>query len=298
MNLNIVDSYCWEEHRKILTPVQTQIPALRTFGIFSNTHASRPVQPHIHQNCVEIVFLLKGFQVYETETEHFNLSGWDIFVAYPNELHSSGIHPESICDLIWMQIDLSPDLPFLGLDEENAAILREALHTLPRLFTGDALLRQMLTEAFADLRDPQPLTHSMGQQLLVSALFRMKRLSLSPHLRQSDRIGDAVSYIQDHIADSIDLEDVAQACGLSLSRFKVKFKEETGTPPREYINHVKVERAKKMLLVNRNVTETALDLGYTTSSYFSVIFKKYTGFSPSQYLERELASQSKIEQEF
>ena len=118
--INVEDPFCWEKHRKILTSRESGIPALQTFGICSNNRAGQPLHTHVHNGCMEIVFVVKGFQIYEAEGEVFNLSGSDIFVAYPGEPHSSGSYPESVCSLIWMQIKLENGIPFFGLDESHA----------------------------------------------------------------------------------------------------------------------------------------------------------------------------------
>src|SRR5699024_2493551 len=55
--LDVVDQYCWETHRKVITPSETGVAALRTFGICSNTRAGQPLRTHIHSGCIEIVFL-------------------------------------------------------------------------------------------------------------------------------------------------------------------------------------------------------------------------------------------------
>ena len=286
MVINVVDEYCWEEHRKILTSKQTGICALRTFGICSNNRAGQPLDTHIHRRCMEIVFLLKGFQIYEVNEGRFNLSGVDIFVAYPDEPHSSGSFPESVCDLIWMQLDMTPGMPFLGLDDCAAAKVRAQLAALPRIFTGDAALRAELTDAFYMLSHADELDRIYGEQLLVCALLRMKKLSQRLAQRHTDSIGEAVSYIHDNLSEKIALERAAFSCGLSLSRFKSKFKEETGTTPRDYINQVKMERAKRMLQNGSSVTQTAMELGFTTPNYFSTVFKKYHGVTPSEYQKK------------
>lgn len=62
-----------------------------------------------------------------------------------------------------------------------------------------------------------------------------------------------------------------------------------GITPREYINSLKVEYAKNMLLdENYNITDVAFDLNFSSSNYFSSVFKQFTGFTPSQY--RDLIS--------
>ncbi len=277
------EPYCWTEHRKILTERETAIPALKLFGIYTSNRAGQPLRPHIHRDCIEIVFLLKGFQVYEVDNARFNLSGSNIFVTYPNELHGSGNYPESICDLIWLQIDLREEIPFFGLDRESAAYLRQALTTLPRFFEGDTDLSSSLTTAFYGLASEDPLQKHLGRQQLICALLRMKQLSLHVLPYHVDSIDNAIAYIHDNLNSQILLEDAAACCGLSLSRFKVRFKEKIGTTPRDYINRIKIEQAKNLLRQGRSVTDTALDLGYTTSNYFAVLFRKYTGQTPSDY---------------
>ena len=97
-----------------MTAEQTGVAALQTFGICSNGRAGQPLYTHIHQDCVEIVYLEKGFQVYEAAGESFSLTGGDIFVSYPNEPHGSGDFPENVCDIVWMQVNLREGIPFLG----------------------------------------------------------------------------------------------------------------------------------------------------------------------------------------
>lgn len=283
---NLVDLFCWEEHRKILTCRESGIPALQTFGICSNNRAGQPLHVHTHNGCMEIVFVVKGIQVYEAGGEVYNLTGSDIFVSYTGEPHSSGSYPENVCDLIWMQIRMEKGIPFFGLDESHAVYLRESLLALPRFFSGDAALRSMLTEAFFGLAEKSEMDRYMAEQKLVYCLFRIVQLSQKMIPRRTDCIEDAIAFIHANLGNPILLEEAADSCGLSLSRFKVKFKEEIGVTPREYINRVKIEKSKRLLEENCSVTDTALNLGFSTPNYFAVSFKKYTGLTPREYQER------------
>lgn len=291
--LNIVDEYYWSEHRKTLTPKETGIEALKIFGYYTNNRADEPLETHIHENCMEIVFLIKGFQMYVVGDNRFNMTGSNVFVTYPNEPHSSGECPQSKCDIIWLQIDFSEGIPFFGLDEKSARELRNALLSLPRIFDGSQDLQSLLTDAFFAITKKDPLNTMLAQHLLVCALIKMKQLSEQATLQQMDSIDNAIAYIHDNISEPIRLEDAADMCGLSLSRFKVKFREETGTTPRDYINRVKIEKSKLMLKDGQSVTDTALSLGFTTPNYFSVQFKKYTGKTPTEFCENSGSPEDK-----
>ena len=65
---------------------------------------------------------------------------------------------------------------------------------------------------------------------------------------------------------------------------------EVGISPRNFINFHKVEAAKGLLLEGHSVTDTAMALNFSSSNYFSNVFRRYTSFSPSQYLAYHAAS--------
>ena len=284
--------FIWEKHRKILTPAETGIPALRLFGIYTGQQTLTSLEEHYHRDCIEIVFLLKGFQIYEVGREHFNLSGSNLFVAYPNEVHSSGSYPQSVCEMIWLQINLTDGLPFFGLDSASADLLRNAIRALPRLFSGTQELQSSLLSAFYDLASRDPLTRMSGRHQLIYALIRMVQCSRYVSDRPIAAIDRSISYIHGHLEQPIALEVLADLCGFSLSRFKVKFKEGTGTTPRDYINRVKIEHSKALLRAGLSVADTASRLSFNTPNYFSVLFRKYSGESPSDYRNRTHGSQS------
>ena len=88
-------------------------------------------------------------------------------------------------------------------------------------------------------------------------------------------------------SQELSLEDLAATAGLSCSQFKQKFKNQLGVSPRHFINAQKVEYAKKLLTEGKSVTETAMFLNFSTSSYFSTVFKKYTMYTPKDYVRKK-----------
>lgn len=83
-----------------------------------------------------------------------------------------------------------------------------------------------------------------------------------------------------------DLQALASQLGVSYSRFRFAFKEQTGFSPRTFENMIKLNRSRDMLLrEHRSVTETASALGYSSVYYFSRAFKKQFGESPKQWLK-------------
>ena len=81
------------------------------------------------------------------------------------------------------------------------------------------------------------------------------------------------------------LEGMAEECGLSRTRFADHCKKLTNMAPRQYLQHLRLEQASRLLQDPRktSVTEIALSCGFNSSQYFSNAFKRRYGHSPSSY---------------
>ena len=111
------------------------------------------------------------------------------------------------------------------------------------------------------------------------------QISSANQLAAKDLIEDAINYIEANFQDSqISGNSVAKQFSLSPQYFSRMFSEYTGCSFPEYLNHVRLEKAKEMLLISdRNAFEIGELVGYANRSYFSTLFKKEYGLSPSKY---------------
>ncbi len=97
----------------------------------------------------------------------------------------------------------------------------------------------------------------------------------------------ALQYIHNNYAADISLEDVSKTVNLSRYHFSRIFREITGLTYQSYVNRLRIEQAKKMLLDEAlSVTDAGYAVGYTDLTHFERIFKKIVGSSPSQYRRR------------
>ena len=82
----------------------------------------------------------------------------------------------------------------------------------------------------------------------------------------------------------VTLEDVANEVHLAPSYFSTLFKQSTGSSFREYLNMVRIEESKRLLMTTEHsISDIALATGFEDQSYFTKIFKKHTGLTPKQY---------------
>ena len=89
------------------------------------------------------------------------------------------------------------------------------------------------------------------------------------------------------------IEELAARAFLSPSRFAHLFREQTGLPPREFINRLRVEKARRMLCFsNLSVGDVAARLGFSSAHYFARIFRRFTGMSPSEFARNKTSKQT------
>ena len=101
-------------------------------------------------------------------------------------------------------------------------------------------------------------------------------------------ISDIEKYIEENLDKKLCLNDIAVSVHMNKSYISRMFKEKMGENLFDYINKRKIEKAK--ILIKNNVLrmyEIALSVGMEDTAYFSRVFKKYEGISPSEY-QKEL----------
>ena len=94
----------------------------------------------------------------------------------------------------------------------------------------------------------------------------------------------ALEYFNTNYNKDLNIDDYAASRGMSVSWFIRTFKQYAGTTPMQYIVALRITNAQMLLeTTNYNVTEIGNFVGYDNPLYFSRIFKKQKGFSPSEY---------------
>jgi two-component system response regulator YesN len=121
-----------------------------------------------------------------------------------------------------------------------------------------------------------------AQRILTSALdFRDSRTNS----HYGSMIQRAKEYIGVHYVNpNLSLNEVAAQVSLSPSHFSVVFGQETSTTFKEYLTEVRIKRAKELLRTTTlKSSEIAYQIGYTDPHYFSYVFRKNTGLTPTEF---------------
>ena len=94
----------------------------------------------------------------------------------------------------------------------------------------------------------------------------------------------AIEYIHANLADSVHLEDIAGAVGLSVFHFSRTFRDTTGLAPHRYLTGARIERVKALLLESGlSLAAIAEEAGFSDQSHMSKVFRRLAGTTPKHF---------------
>jgi AraC-like DNA-binding protein len=137
---------------------------------------------------------------------------------------------------------------------------------------------------------------SLGSRLMIDGLLR----AIAGLLVSSDAVAEAepceriylsppklkrvIDFIEAHLQESIGLDDLAQAAGLSANHFLRVFKLATGETPYHFLRARRLERARQLLADDAMpLAELALECGFANQAHFTAAFSRELGISPGRY---------------
>jgi AraC-like DNA-binding protein len=126
------------------------------------------------------------------------------------------------------------------------------------------------------------LQHTLPQP--ISADATKETAAPAENLEAKNFVDKATQLILDNLSDSeFTIDQLCREMAMSRTLFYVKLKSYTGKSPQDFIRIIRLEGAASMLRNGCNVADAAAMTGFDNPKYFSTVFKKYFGVSPSKY---------------
>jgi transcriptional regulator GlxA family with amidase domain len=134
-------------------------------------------------------------------------------------------------------------------------------------------------------RDPAGIPFSgAGQLIEILGLIQERIQSVGANGPISGVIREAQNRILQQAARPVDFAALARELGVSYTTFRRSFKQQTGVAPAQFQNTIRINRARDLLASTElSVSEIAERTGFNTVFYFSRIFTKKMGQTPSAY---------------
>lgn len=264
-----------------------------------------------------VIYIQSGRCLISYENEEYQLNQGDIFFIPANHMYKRYPIDNLMCTMTYIHFSLSNELEQLELHEvakrisdSKEKIDNQLLDGVNVLWNQSAIyLKNKYSlkkhgDSFRQLNDIRLI--SIRRQLMcglqssiilcgiLSTLSQntIEEVSSESYISSTPKVPDnlkkAIRYIRDHYTEQISLDDLVAHCNVSKRQLIRYFKAAFNKTPITYVTEYKISRAKELLYTQRQLTigEISDELGFDNQHYFTRVFSKLTGETPSQYRYR------------
>lgn len=229
----------------------------------------------------QLIYIASGKAHFHFGEEEQIITAGHMVLYRPKEPQKYEYYAKDQTEVYWLH--------FTGSDVKN--ILRSYGLTQERqiFYCGSGLEYQTYFRSIIqELQTKKESFEEMTEMYLRQIFIRMERYllttSMEEHRPVLEVIDQATLYFSEHYHENISIEEYAQSQNMSVSWFIRNFKQYTGMTPMQYVLSIRLQNAETLLANPQyNITEIANIIGYENPLYFSRIFRKQKGISPSEY---------------
>ena len=179
---------------------------------------------------------------------------------------------------VHLNIYYDPEIPWHGVSD-----IMNMVYEIPSPKDNNSieLLNRLKTSVERANWDDQIQRTVIAQQLILSSFGYT-------HINQELlQIADSIEFMETSYPNNLRLADLAAVAQMDVSHFSYKFNKIYHIRPIDYLIRLRLKKAAALLLKGHSVTEAARDVGYQDPLYFSRLYKKHFGISPSQTYRNE-----------
>lgn len=250
-----------------------------------------PINCHWHTE-FEFFKLVSGRIRLQYKNQYLVAEAGDMFFFNSGELHAAtniGEGPVRLQSIVFHP-DIISSMGVIRMRYVNPVM--EGKLILAHDFGSNAVMQQKFDAAFRLLRAGRFGYELEVKALICSMFFEMMKTvedgaALSPKRSSMDHIKNAIGYIARNYMNPIRTDELASVCFLSTGYFCRLFKRVTFKTPWEYLNEVRLSHAVELLVYSdKRIVDVALEVGFSSNSYFIEAFKAAFGISPGEYRKK------------
>jgi len=295
------------EYRPYRLPVE--FPVLLLTGERWHISDQKSGRLHFH-NCLEIGICHTDSGIMEFEGRPLEFHAGDITCIPKNLPHTTYSTKNS--SSLWSYIFIDTDSLFWDNTSLRPLLAQLSMTDIPHfqyILPGDKYekLASFARYIYEELKD-QPVNYELSvRSLIFSFLLEMLRVQNDLHskdlviqpMKSSDStlmIAPALDYIEKNYMYQFTVEQLASLCHLSETHFRRLFLQTMGTPPLEFINNTRINKACVLLKTTQeSILYISEQVGFHTISSFNRCFSKAMGASPREWKKQVLFSEGKSE---
>lgn len=234
--------------------------------------------PHTH-HYAELFYVVSGRGLFQIENEQYPVTTQQLIIVNPNVMHTEVSYQSSPLEYIVLGIE--------GLEFTPDAQEESRFQILDYRDNGSILtcLRNILLETEKALPGFETICRAY-MEILIVRLMRDTTFHLTsdPLPASSSQCASVRRYIDSHFKEPLTLDHLAEIAHINKYYLAHSFKEEFGISPISYQLNRRIEESCYLLQqTDMSLSEIAQVLGFSSSSYFSQLFRKTKEISPSDY---------------
>ncbi len=248
-------------------------------------------------NFWEMVYVDSGSVEITRENESFILKQGDIVFHQPNEFHKIKSHNSSPNIFVISFVCKSTPMNYLCLFKASlnkslkpfiSSIMSEAKNTYV-ILKNNPDLKKLELKPDAPIGGEQLIKTYLEQFLiiLIRDILNKNAPPLFPYKEntESKLVSEIKEYMKSKISEKLTAKDICNHFGYSKTHLSTLFKTQCSTSLMQYFNILKIEYSKKLLRENQyNITQISNALSFDNPQYFSRVFKRVTGLTPSEFI--------------
>ena len=238
----------------------------------------------------EMVYIRKGEASITADDNIYHLSAGSVVFHKPMEFHQI-FSDEPGLEIFVVSFNMEGDMEdkfhkaVFHLQDNEQALLEELIRQCVALNGGH------LTDNDEWIDNPAWVDRSLDLYNCIHLLEYIFCLMLtrSPESQQRQKSADTMLYrkivriLEEHIYTNITIDEVAHLCHVSASTAKTCFTRHAGCGLHKYYLKIKLRTAVRLLKEGKSVSEVSDTLSFNNPNYFSYVFRRETGNSPSYY---------------
>lgn len=249
-----------------------------------------PYHQHRH---VEIMYVISGSCIVETQEDLFTLNKKDFILLDADVSHRLLVDEENPCRMFNLEFIFEPKkgpfLSFKDMVEANPSFLAFLELNKPYYTLSDPneiyhTLKSLILELDESFGDEGWMTHLLLSELLLRISRMIMHKRGNEHHQTDQYVQKIIDYIRHHYDCDIQVKDIAASVNLHPGYLHRIFKHQMNCTIVEYLTSLRIEKAKMLLThTDTPIVEISGYIGLNSSQYFSSIFKKHTGISPVEF---------------